>query len=269
VPGVVLVAVSVFSLSVAAKANPEPADAGVAACPELSERRDRLHAEIARLHAETALVEAELFLRCTERSNQTDVGLPPLLALPSHSSGGTADQATGMQQIAPQTAQLAAPARRRGKDEMAYAVHCWSPNSTFTDPSCNCLGEAAHPKLGSRPTIRIIVGSWYSPPSQLLGSRSMGWLWDLFLATVTRLGAAVDAFMLKIVIEGRLGWPVHLISDGLLEGIESALNLSGTASIYQALASDEAHIFPEVRRRAKAMFEYARFDTSCHGSLSL
>ena len=70
------------------------------------------------------------------------------------------------------------------------------------------------------------------------------------MATVPRFGAAVDSFLLKIVIEGRLGWPVHLISDGLLEGIESALNLSGPASAYQALASGEAHIYPEVRQLA-------------------
>ena len=164
---VLLVAVSIFSLSVAAKATPEPAGAGVAACSELSERRDRLHAEIARLHAETALVEAELVLLCTERSNQTDVGLRPLLALPSHSPGGTTHRATGMQRIAQQTARRAGPARRSGKDEITYAVHCWAPNSAFTDPSCNCLGEAAHPKLGSRPMIRIIVGSWYGPPAPL------------------------------------------------------------------------------------------------------
>jgi hypothetical protein len=67
----------------------------------------------------------------------------------------------------------------------------------------------------------------------------------------------VDALLLKIVIEGRFGWLVHLISDGLLEGIESALNLSGPASIYQALASGEAHIYPEVRRPARATFEQA------------
>ena len=96
-----------------------------------------------------------------------------------------------------------------------------------------------------------------------------------------RLGAAVDSFLLKIVIEGRLGWPVHLISDGLLEGIGSALNLSGPTSVYQALASSEARIYPEVRRPAKAPFEQAcdyvatgvlgrrSIDTSCHGSLSL
>ncbi len=109
----------------------------------------------------------------------------------------------------------------------------------------------------------------------------MGWLWHSFLATVPRLGAAVDSFLLKIVIEERLGWPVHLISDGLLEGIESALNLSGAARVYQALASGEAQIYPEVRRPARATFEQAFdcvaagllgwrwIDSSCHGSLSL
>jgi hypothetical protein len=77
------------------------------------------------------------------------------------------------------------------------------------------------------------------------------------LITLPRLGAAVDSLLLKIVIEGRLGWPVHLISDGLLEGIESALNLNGPTSVYQALASGEAHIYPEVRQAAKATFEQA------------
>jgi hypothetical protein len=159
--GVLLVAACISPLSIAAKAGPAPADESVALCSELSERRDRLHAEIARLHAETALVEAELVLLCTERSNETDVGLPPLFALPSHSSAGTADQAIALHQIAPQSAQRAAPARRGGKDEIAYSVHCWAPKSTFTDPACNCLGEPAHPKLGSRPTIKILLPSWY------------------------------------------------------------------------------------------------------------
>ena len=244
---VVLVAVSVFSLSVAVKADPDPAGAGVAACSERSARRVRLHAEIARLRVETALVEAELVLLCTERSIQTDVGLPLLLAKPRQSPGGTAYQTTGMQQIAPKPAQRVL-ARRSGKDEIAYAAHCWAPNSTFTDPSCNCLGEAAHPKLGSRPTIRVVIGSWYGPPPFCLGLTRMRCCGTRSSATVPRLGAAVDAFLLKIVIEGRLGWPVHLISDGLLEGIQSALNLSGPASVYQALASGEAHIYPEVRR---------------------
>ena len=29
-----------------------------------------------------------------------------------------------------------------------------------SDPSCNCLGEAAHPKLGSRRTINVIAPGW-------------------------------------------------------------------------------------------------------------
>ena len=65
---------------------------------------------------------------------------------------------------------------------------------------------------------------------------------------VRRLGAAVDSFLLKFTIEELLGWPVQLISGGLLDGIESALNLTGAASRYAALASGEAHIYPEARR---------------------
>ena len=57
----------------------------------------------------------------------------------------------------------------------------------------------------------------------------------------------MDAFLLKIAMEERLGYPVQLISDGLIEGIESVLNLTGVASIYSALASGEVHIYPEAR----------------------
>jgi hypothetical protein len=85
---------------------------------------------------------------------------------------------------------------------------------------------------------------------------------------VPRFSAAVNSFLLKIVIEGRLGWPVHLISDGMLEGIGSALNLSGTASVYQALASGEAHIYPEVRQPSRETFEQA-FDCVAAGNLGL
>jgi hypothetical protein len=63
-----------------------------------------------------------------------------------------------------------------------------------------------------------------------------------------RPAAAADAFLLKIAIEERLGYPVQLVSDGLLQGIESALNLNGTTSIYSALARGEVHVYPEARR---------------------
>ena len=121
--GVLLLAASFahFSVSIAAMATPIPAGASVVACSELSERRDRLHAEIERLHAETAMVEAELGALCTMRSNQTDVGVSPLLTLPSQSPGGTTHQATDMQQTA-QMAQRTALARRRGEGTQAYAA---------------------------------------------------------------------------------------------------------------------------------------------------
>ena len=60
----------------------------------------------------------------------------------------------------------------------------------------------------------------------------------------------MDAFLLKIVIEERLGYPVQLISDGSIEGIDSALNLSDTASLWSALATGELHIYPEARSPA-------------------
>ena len=65
------------------------------------------------------------------------------------------------------------------------------------------------------------------------------------LHQLCRLAGAVDAFLLKILIEEQIGYPVQLISDGLLLGVESALNLSGPASVYSALASGEVHIYPE------------------------
>ncbi len=66
-------------------------------------------------------------------------------------------------------------------------------------------------------------------------------------ALLSRPGAAADAFLLKIVIEERLGYPVQLISDGLAEGVESVLNLTGPASVYAALARGAADVYPEVR----------------------
>ena len=62
-----------------------------------------------------------------------------------------------------------------------------------------------------------------------------------------RLGGAVDAFLLKIAMEERLGYPVQLISDGLTEGIKSALDLNGPESVYEALAAGTADIYPEVQ----------------------
>ena len=46
-----------------------------------------------------------------------------------------------------------------------------------------------------------------------------------------RLASAAGAFLLKIAIEERLGYPVMLIVDGLVGSVESALNLTGPASV--------------------------------------
>ena len=65
-----------------------------------------------------------------------------------------------------------------------------------------------------------------------------------------RLASATDAFLLKIAIEEVLGYPVMFIGDGLVGSIESALNLTGPASVYAALAIGTADIYPEVCRVA-------------------
>ena len=70
-------------------------------------------------------------------------------------------------------------------------------------------------------------------------------LWDR-PGFVRRLGAAADAFLLKILLEELVGYPVELISDGLIAKIPSALNLTGPASVYSSLASGEVDMYPEV-----------------------
>jgi hypothetical protein len=82
------------------------------------------------------------------------------------------------------------------------------------------------------------------PPKEPSGAISLAL--NSFLCGLRRLAGAVDAFLLKIVIEERLGYPVYLISDGLATGVESALNLTGPKSVYAALASGDADFYPEV-----------------------
>ena len=74
-----------------------------------------------------------------------------------------ANDASSTQPIAPQASVEHAPLvnRRAGDANHQYAVQCWGTRSAFTDRACNCLSGAAQPKLGSRPTIKIVVGSWY------------------------------------------------------------------------------------------------------------
>ncbi len=167
------------------------------------------------------------------------------------------------------------PSARRGGDSYReYAAHCWAPSSAFADPSCNCLGQAVHPKLGSRRTINVIVGGWYAhilapyrlDRAQLDQRASLRIVRRLIRQGVRprskqaaphpsrparclgRVAAAVDAFLLKIAIEEQLGYPVELIADGLLQGIDSTLNLTNSASVFSALAAGTADIYPEASR---------------------
>ena len=42
-----------------------------------------------------------------------------------------------------------------------YAEKCWAPSSAFAQPTCNCFGESAHPMLGARRPIAVIIADWY------------------------------------------------------------------------------------------------------------
>ena len=64
------------------------------------------------------------------------------------------------------------------------------------------------------------------------------------VSVCSRLAGTIDAFMLKILIEQELGFPTELVPDGLTPAIPS--NLTGPASVYRALESGAAHMYPEV-----------------------
>jgi hypothetical protein len=52
----------------------------------------------------------------------------------------------------------------------------------------------------------------------------------------------VDAWLLKILVEESLGWPVALVSD-----LDSRFD--GVPSIYQAMVHGDVHIYPEASAR--------------------
>ena len=105
---------------------------------------------------------------------------------------------------------------------------CFPAGSSFNLPACNCLGKQKPSGLDLRPNITVVVPSW--------------------------LGGAFDAWLLKMLIEEELGWPVILISD-------SNSRFDGVPSIYQAMADGDVHIYPE----ASAL----RHSTSSSGALQL
>ena len=95
-------------------------------------------------------------------------------------------------------------------------MSCFRNGSSFDVPTCNCLGGQKPAGLDSRPIVTIVAPSW--------------------------LGGAVDAWLLKILVEESLGWPVALVSD-----LDSRFD--GVPSIYQAMVHGDVHIYPEASTR--------------------
>ena len=60
------------------------------------------------------------------------------------------------------------------------------------------------------------------------------------LVVCSRPAGKIDALMLKILIEQELGYPTELVPDGLSPEIPS--NLTGPASVYEALAGGGVHV---------------------------
>jgi ABC-type proline/glycine betaine transport system substrate-binding protein len=95
--------------------------------------------------------------------------------------------------------------------ESIFFDECTAAGSAFDLPPCNCLGDAKPAAFDDRPVITIVLGDF--------------------------LSAAVDARLLKTVVEEILGFPARLVSYA-----------GDCQSTWAALASGEAHIWPEVWR---------------------
>jgi hypothetical protein len=108
---------------------------------------------------------------------------------------------------------LPSPAVVGAAAAVVTAASCYFASSSFVDSSCNCLGLPIPAGSDSRPTVKIIVGSWTA--------------------------AEIDAFLLGIVIEEYLGYPVEMIPEHIIRA-----DLAGNE--FAALARGDAHIYPEV-----------------------
>ncbi len=143
-----------------------------ATAAQYDSRCSKLAATLDQLRVKIATVEAELQSLCTPQSTaarRLDAPEPTRTALviqPTQSIEATGYNASDAVNQ-PGRADGAHPesGRRRraeqGDVHDTYAVECWAAGSAFSGGSrCNCLGEPAHPKLGSRRTIKILLASW-------------------------------------------------------------------------------------------------------------
>ncbi len=116
--------------------------------------------------------------------------------------------------------------RRKGVEEPSneQVLHCFRANSSFGDSSCNCFGLPRPQTTDFKAAVTIVVGGW--------------------------LGATVDAWILKLLIEEQLGRPTELIPDSDLfaegQGVWGALK-SGYAMMYPEVAQrDGRHLVPSL-----------------------
>ncbi len=118
-------------------------------------------------------------------------------------------------------------------DVDSYAYKCWAANRSFSDDkACNCLNKSRSADFDERPIIKILSPDtgWYRPPARYPSLSSYSALY--------RLGGSVDAFLLKIVLEEMIGFPAQLVSINVLRSCDKC-------HVYEALASGDAHLYPE------------------------
>ncbi len=108
--------------------------------------------------------------------------------------------------------------RRKGVEELRNELRCFRANSSFGDSSCNCFGLPRPETTDSKAAVNIVVGGW--------------------------LGANVDAWILKLLIEEQLGWPTELIPDLDL--------MAAGQGVWGALKSGYAMMYPEVAQASRS-----------------
>ena len=197
----VTISVSVLSFPVAARTTEISLELdrnATAPCSELAEklsrRRERLEAAIARVDAETARVEAQCAgpMHPANDQGRTDAGVP--VALPQFFAltsvpgpRGTADDATGIRQVAPESVTVRSrPARRKGElGDEAWAhpsgppsraarqqlTSAWGWGSGLAEPEPNLAQQepyavecwATSSAFFANDRIRISVGARWAP----------------------------------------------------------------------------------------------------------
>ena len=138
---------------------------------------------------------------------------------------------------------LASPFRHRRRAEtqqsgenFAFSRRCYGARSAFTDPSCNCFGEEEPSGSYSKPTVAIVAGEWKA--------------------------GTIDAFVLKTIIEEKIGHPTILVTDAAMNKSSAPSwwseadikDYNGADSVWPALEKGECtHARTHARTRRQAV----------------